>query len=92
MLFNDGSNHVRYDVDPYSFSVLIDNARVKTFKHEDSNLVQYLESNPYASIEAISTALGIPKSTLGLRLQNLKEAGLIENKGTTRKNIWIIKK
>lgn len=91
-LFNDVGNHVKYDVDPYSFSVLIDNAKVEAIKPKELDLIQYLENNPNASIETISNSLGIPKSTLGLKIQELKKNGFIENVGTTRKNIWIVKK
>lgn len=92
VLFNDGKNHVRYDVTPYSFVVLIDNSNVSktNLGENDARLIDFLRENEGASIQFISSSLDIPKSTIGFKIQKLKEKGLIENKGTTRKSKWVV--
>lgn len=96
-LFMDGENHVRFKVTPYSFWVTIDNAKNHTkelpgdLSETESKLVAYLRENKNASISEIVGAIGLSKTTVSLKIQKLKNEDVIENKGTTRKNIWVIK-
>ena len=97
-LFLDAENHVCFKVTPYSFWVTIDNAKNHTKELPDnlrseaeSKLVAYMMENKNASISEIVAAMGLSKTTISLKIQQLKNKNVLENKGTTRKNIWVIK-
>lgn len=97
-LFTDGRNdHVRYKVTPYSFWVIIDNAKhcvpelpegLNDFEHK---LLSYLQENENATLDDIMKVTKLSKSQTSQKIFDMKRNGLIENIGTTRKNIWVIK-
>lgn len=94
-LFEDGKEHVAFQIRNSFFVVSIDNANYKSnpkiiLTDRQKKIMEALKGNRMTAT-ALADALGINRKTLGKELVNLENQGLVECEGKTSSRRWYVK-
>lgn len=94
-LFEDGKEHVAFQIRNSFFVVSIDNANYKSSQKNiltdrQKKIMEALKGNKMTAT-ALADTLGINRKTLGKELVNLDIQGLVECEGKTSSRRWCVK-